>query len=534
MNRTFKFLQAHWSVIVTAVLACAAMLLGADGFAMAEVVEVPDNPPAASADHKGLETQLDKGASGTEARQAGLEAEDIDKAIAKFRTFHFPLYFDIVMNAQQSKADSYEKIHYRSGTNPLECSVTADVTATGTGIDEQLIVLTSGTDISAEDLTVLKEYSTVFAPSVQGYNKDGAESGDLALYVMKSNEEKATLRVLNPKAGTSTVLPGGTKLIVGATAGSESQMIVPPDNYMPVPTVEYLQKKIANIVYTDDWLKQIKKVPFFMDDLEENALYNFKRRNARSHWDGFGKKILVTVDANMGKEYVYFENGILRQIPMYFTIGDAITPNDLNAISKMQFTDNSANDSARAYCGKNMVEKLLNMETTTYRPFKFEEVQSEGGFKIRKWTSNFGDLDIVYDPTLNDIGYQDCMVVVDIKNAVRYVKREEKTDTQDMKKGTGQVREAQRKITSIIDCIALKGYNAILVGPASMVTKANTLGGINTWGQSAAELPATGLTDGMLVYLTAADGGFDAGALVQYDAASQSWHEYTGEIKANA
>lgn len=528
-----KFFKEHKMGIVSMFLVALAVVLGADsGFAMSEVTPVT-TPPATSADDKGLQTQYEKGASATQATETGFEEEEIEQMIATFRPFQFPLEYDIIKNARQVPVKSYHPKHYRSGSAVLETSTKSEVTATGTGKDEQKVAFTAS---NINNLKLLTECATVLFRGIKGYDVESGtkEAGDLMGYVLKNDDTTATVLLLNPKEGTSTVISTTTPVIICGTAGSESQMLVDPENYQPVGIEVYLQKKIANIVFTKDWLEQAKKVPFIEKDLRNNALYNFKRKNARSHWLGAKKKIIVSVNngQKMGDEAVYFEEGLLRQVIMYYSYNnDKIEFPDLNAIAKMEFAKNSVSNWARVYCGKNAIERLLNMDMTIYRNFKFEEYE-ENGMIIHGWKNNFGTMEFVHDPTLDDIGYEDFMVVTDIKNACRYVKREEKTDKVDMTKGAGEVREAQREIYSVIDCIALKGYNAILVGPADQIGHAAKVSPLSTIIKTSATVPTEDLTDGMIVYLTADSEGFKKDTLIQYDLATTTWSEYEGEVIA--
>jgi hypothetical protein len=239
------------------------------------------------------------------------------------------------------------------------------------------------------------------------------------------------------------------------------------------------------------------------------------------------KRIKVKAPNNLGEQYVYFEQGVLRQIPMFYPYADGkLDFADLNAIAKMQFAKYSANNEARVYCGKNAIERLLNIDMSIHKEVTFEDV-TEAGMTIRKWKNNFGTLEFVHNPTLDDIGYEDFFVVLDIKNAVRYVKRAERTDKQDMKKGTGEVQEAQREIFSMIDCIALKGYNAILVGPSEAMGMVAGLAAINNVYSTADALPGSP-KEGDIILLTADADTFKAGTIVTYK--DGKWVEFEGEI----
>ena len=517
----------YLSTIATMVLGVLAVALGADSAFAMSVVDVTTETTTAAADDKGLETQLTgKAATSTHATETEFEEEEIEQKIAVFRPYRFPLEYDIIKNAQQVSVKSYHPIHYRSGSNSLEATIKgAAATAGSTGLT-QTIVIPVGNLENAECLT---EWSTVYANGVKGYDVETGkiEDGDLCLFVTAVDSSNVTCMVLNPPADTKASLPIGTKLNVGITAGYEAQMVVEPDNFQPVAVEVYLQKKLSNIVFTDDWLEQAKKVPFIEKDIRNNALFNFKRKSARTHWLGTKKRIKVKAPNNLGEQFVYFEQGVLRQIPMFYPYANGVLQfADLNAIAKMQFAKYSANNEARVYCGKNFIERLLNIDMTVHKEIKFEDV-NEAGMTIRKWKNNFGTLEFVHDPTLDDIGYEDFCAVVDIKNAVRYVKRDQRTDKQDMKKGTGEVQEAQREIFSMIDCIALKGYNAILVGPSEKMGMIASLMAANNLYTTAATLDSNA-KEGTVVLLTADANGFASGTIVVKK--NGTWVEYEGEI----
>lgn len=509
-----------------ALLSVIAVVLGADSsFAMSVAAEVTTETTNATADDKGLETQLDgKAATATHATETGFEEEEIEQKIAVFRPYRFPLEYDIIKNAQQVAVKSYHPIHYRSGSSELEAKLsegnTLTIAAGATEVEIELSKFATGKEC-------LTAFSTVYVNGVNGYDENDVEDGCLCLFVTEVDKSKAYFYVLNGSKTKTITVTADKTFTLGTTAAYEAQMVVEPDNYQPVQKEVYLQKKLSNIVFTDEWMEQAKKVPFIEKDIRNNALFNFKRKNARTHWLGKKARIKVKVD-NLGEQFVYFEEGVLRQIPMFFPYANGVLSfADLNAIAKMQFTDYSANNEARVYCGKNAIERLLNIDMTVHKEITFEDV-NEAGMTIRKWKNNFGTLEFVHDPTLDDIGYEDFFVVVDIKNAVRYVKRDQRTDKQDMKKGTGEVQEAQREIFSMIDCIALKGFNAILVGPAENMGMVASLAALDNIYTRQDELPSNP-KEGQIVLLNKADGGFTDGDIVVYK--NGGWVLFHGEIR---
>ncbi len=538
--RLINFIKTHKLSILSLLLVAAAAALGADcSYAMAvDIVTGSGDEPEVQTkdsldaslqpDSVGLNTQQQGSATtATDTRDKGLEAEDIDPEVAKFRPFRFPIEWYVANKCKQVKSSSYEHSHYRSGATVLEDTYNKALTVKKAVVSVSCADFTNGGES-------LSECSEVFIPGVKGYADDGVTvDGDLALYVSQNDGDTIKLIPLNGNAAGVSV-PSGSTFIVAATACSESQMTVAPESYLPEKDTVYLQKKIANVIITDEWKEQAKKVPFITQDVLHNGLYNFKRKCARTHWLGRMKRIDAKVkELNGSVEAVYFEKGILRQIPMLYTFnGDDMQFEDFMGMTKLQFTENAANNYAVAFCGKNAITRIMKLanSVTTNKNIEFTDVK-EMGIKIRKWTDNFGTLDFVHDPTLDDIGYADFIAILDIENAVRYYKRNERQNTQDMKK-TGEAREAERTSISMIDCIALKGYNAVLVCPASKLDKAQSLGGISAYVTTAtADSPAT-LDTTKKYYLSASRDGFNAGTIIEYDKDLKVWKEFEGNIYA--
>lgn len=542
----FKFISTHKVGILSVLLMIAAAVLGADGsFAMAVEVAgtesggevTPDVQTeqtlraAAQEDNKGYDTQLQgKSATATDVRDAKLEAEDIDPKVARFRPFRFPIEWYIANKCQQVKSSSYEHSHFRSGATVLEDSNKSQIT-----IGKASVTLNCADfDNLAASLT---ECAEVFVPGVDGYAPDGVTvDGDLALYVMSNDDDKIKLVAINPKGTGNITIPAGSKFVVGATACSESQMLVAPETYLPEADTLYLQKKIANVIITDEWKEQAKKVEFITKDVLHNGLYNFKRKCARTHWLGRQGRLDVKVkELNGNREATYFERGILRQIPMVYAYsGTSFTFTDFMGMTRLQFAHNSENNRAVAFCGLKafqMIQEFAYNTSVHNGSIKFEDI-TEMGINVSRWHDALGILDIVHDPTLDDIGYDDRIAIIDIENAVRYYKRNEKQATQDMKK-TGESREAERTIISMIDCIGLKGYNAVLVTPASKLADALQLGGVSALVET---LPASvsstaGLDQSKMYYLGHAVGSFAAGTIIKYN--GSAWAEFDGELDAS-
>lgn len=554
-----NFIKKHKFILCAVVAGIATLIYGDPTgmiFAIAPVVladdpnpsdnmgtKGPDNPggrPADDAlqtDERGGQTQLQgKAATATDVRDAGLEAEDYDANVDNFRRFRFPIETYIANKCKPVKCDSYVHGHYRSGSTSLE-SIYGGNDITIKAKNNKIVVDRSGFD----NIECLIECSTVIVEGVGGYSGSGSSeqpNGELMLYVLsnKDENEKISFLVINGSEKENITIPGGSNFFVAATACSESQIRVASETYLPERATVFLQKKNMTCIITDEFERQGKKVKHLTADVRANALYNYKRKCARSHWLSAPSRFDVKVKETGNREAVYTEKGILRQVPMLYTHDNVITDDDLMAISSLQFTDNSASDHAVAFCGKREMKRIMkavNENSSRYRDASVVKVDKYG-IRIRQWEDNFGTIDIIYDPTLDDIGYENYMVVLDLDNAVRYYKRKEVDINQDMSK-TGENREAKAYNKSIIDCIALKGYNAVLVCPTSEINKAHKLGGLQASFKKIAKLPANGdLTASAKNYcyfLTEDDAGFSKGSLVVWDNDLGDWKEFEGLIK---
>lgn len=508
-----------------------AMLFGADAAMAMAVTDDTADAAGATVDEAGIKSDLSgTAASATQIREGDLADPEIDEYISKFRPYKFALDTDLRKKAKQQKVKGYEVEHYASGSTPLNGTIY------GTVASAETVTLRVGTEISKDDLKMLAPYTTLCLPNVMGYDEAGTmEEGALMLEVLERNANAAVLGAINgPISGGNMKvpeIPAGTEFMVCANACSESQMQVAPENYQPRPKTVYLQKKIVNMVMTDHFKEIVKKVPFYEQDLKDDALYNFRRKSSRTLWVGKQRKVKRMINDTMGEEFVYYSEGILRQITNMFAMDDTLSFSDLVAICKMQFTDYSVSNEAEVYCGKDFMEKLLNIDFTKHKDISFTAHQ-DIGVDIRSFNSTWGKLNFKHEQALDDLGYSGAAVVIDMKSATRYVKEDDKTQMVDMKKGAGETREATREMHTQIDCLALHGHNSILVGPSELLFKFKSPDKVTILVTSANLELGDKLVDGVVVYLTEASGDFAKGSLVQYSALTKTWTEYTGEIYA--
>lgn len=471
-------------------------------------------------------------ASSTQLREGGLLEKEWDSEIVKFYPFKTPILSIVRQMAKTVNIKNWSVSHQRVGGETLDGQVTQKIVAGDT-------VEINSTNFSGSIRPFYKG-TTVIVSGVPGY-KEGSKTkteGTLMLYVIESNGKKAVMQAVNgiPKNEGDTrenldnmtcpEIPVGTTLLAASSAASESQLTITPENFQPREKSVYVQKKLLNIVFTDDYEKVKKEQPITVADLKTDAIIKYNLRAERTYLMGIKSRFKAeTGDGQI--EDVYTSEGIINQLTNTYAIGDEYTLSDLIAISKLQFTEFSENNRCFAFCGKNAIERLENVKLEGSHQNDFIN-HNEFDLSFKRFKDTFGSIDFIWAQTLDLMGLSDFMVIFDPKASRRYVKIGKREQTNDMSKGGGEVRDAKRWIHQEADSVALRGYNSILVGPASKINKIATesLGAII----SAAKLPATP-AKGMKVALTKdyVNGGttYEAGTVYYYD--GSAWSVYAGQ-----
>lgn len=481
-------------------------------------------------------------ASSTQLREGGLLDKEWDSEIVKFYPFKTPLLSIVRRMAKTVNIKNWSISHQRVGGETLDGQTTQEIGGTST-------VEITPTSFSGSIRPFYKG-TTVFASGVPGYaaGSQSKTEGTLMLYVIEANGKRAVMQAVNGRPNTNgdsrdnldnmtcPKIPIGTTFLAGASAASESQLTITPENFQPREKEVYVQKKLLNIVFTDDYEKVKKEQPITVADLKTDAIIKYNLRAERTYL--LGCKSRFKAETGDGQiEDVYTSEGIINQLTNTYSIGDTYTLGDLIAISKLQFTEFSENDRCFAFCGKNAIERLENIKLEGSHQNDFVN-HNEFDLTFKRFKDTFGSIDFVWTQTLDLLGMSDFMVIFDPKASRRYVKIGKKEQTNDMSKGGGEVRDAKRWIHQEADSVALRGYNSILVGPADKIAKIATAS-LNAI-ISAKELPKNP-SKGMKVALTqnytlkgtnspTDDVKYEAGTVLYYT--GSAWVIYSGQDTA--
>lgn len=479
--------------------------------------------------------------SATQVRKGGLAEEDWDSEVEKYRPFRTPLLQVIRKITKSVPCSGYEKKHARVGGDTLDGKTTKAIEAVTAGGTIKL----NKSNFSGSLLPFYKG-STAIVPSVAGYERGSKTkvSGRLNLLVIEKTKDEVTLQALNGPAETDgtigetldtmgcPAIPANSKILCASTILSESQMLVPPENYQPRSEEVYLQKRAFSIIFTEEFEKIKKKAPHTVADMKEDALTKFLLRQERSYL--YGTKLKFLMETKDGaQEYAYSAEGIINQLTNSYGIGDTYTFADLIAIAKLMFTDFAESDEMYLFCGKNAIERLMKIELPKGRDVMFSTVK-QFDITFNQFKCSYGTLNFTWDSTLDYMDLEDCMIGADFKGARHYVKEKSKDKTNDLSKDGYDPRLAKRYMHWEADCVALRGYNSILVGPEDKISTLGASGVINNI-ISMSKLPDTP-HEGMIVALTA--DYTDSGTSTKYEKENVyiykggKWEIFSGQLIA--
>lgn len=481
--------------------------------------------------------------------------DEWDAGITQFQPWRTPLLSIARRVARKVNLQNWTVKHARIGGDTLDGKTSSAITQESDG------TLKLTTSNFGGSLKAFYKGTTVFCPFVSGYAEDGTTvEGCLELFVIDVTSSYVLVAAINgplksgatagdtyevrefPANGVSTNkgLPANCYLCAGASIAGESQLLITPENYQPRYEEFSVQKKLLNIVWTNDFEKVKKKMPWHVADVKANAIRNYNLRAERTYWMGAKTRIQV-VNGDQSVEDAYGSKGILWQVTNSYSVSRGnITIGDLIAISKLQHTTFSQNAHSYAFCGSTFMQWLLNLDMGTNKRIIWMEDVKNMDIDFKRLKTTFGTTDFTWDQGLDAIGMDEVCVVLDLEGATRYVKMGEKEFTNDMSKGAGEIRDAKREIHYEADCIALRGYNSIIVGPSDIIFSLPDTAS-RTSVVSSASFPSSP-ANGTIVALTAdytytpygesSAVTVQAGTVWEYSTSTHLWTEYQGYTSA--
>lgn len=366
-------------------------------------VQTTNNVSAASPNHTGGLTSLE-----IRANAADLIENPVDQNIVKIRPYANPID-TILRYAGAEQINNLEFGWYSIGTRPVwdktiaAASMNAaanakNVYGTVKVSDQSLFDVTDTVSVTANDGTELQLYI---------YKKDSTNG----LYFTVSEEQ-----MIDGGSGQNTIPAfGGTGtsasiLYVMGRSAAEKDVTSPALSVLPDKKIGYCQIFMMEIEQNTFAKIADKEVKFDLSEVEENVLFEYRRRMEGTWLRGRQGKVY---DPEKGT-YIYHTAGLLSQIQKTHTLYAGATDGNAEIVdlAKKVFKGNNGSKKRFAICGSDamaLISKLQGVE----RRQNAVETEVVFGITWSKMVTNFGQIDMVLHEQLDEYGMSDKMIIVD-------------------------------------------------------------------------------------------------------------------------
>ena len=464
---------------------------------------------------------------------AELVESKVNKYVTSYHAHLYPMHTDFLRLAQQIKVSSPTPVDYEVGEAIIDVttfneSVGNLTESNGSYTPGKAGAITLSLHGSDKDLFI--PCATVLVDNVSGFDENNKIDGSpLMLYVESVDNDGVHVIAVNGYEYQGQMytpsIPDASPLHIMATALSESEVEVEPSSMYPEPKQFFLQKKGCAMTYTKLFEEIEKKANWSVQDIKNTVLDKFRRECTYTMLAGAkGKR--RKKNSRTGVEYVYFQEGVLRQIRTGYQLDPEapLTLADLIGITKMVFGEFATTNVMDAYCGSDFIEKLLNIDLGDHREVSMTTTK-ELEVDVTTFKSTFGTLRFKHEYGLNRIsGMRNSCVIFSMQDAKRLYLTKGDTYKIDHAKGEGgEVRDAKSEYYIQNDCLALRGFNSMLVGPNVSIMGFSNIKKTVT---KVDALPSSGSAD-IIYYLPEDASGKTAGLYVW---ANAEWTPFVGEL----
>lgn len=335
--------------------------------------------------------------------------DDVDSNIVRIRPYANQL--DTILRYVGSKnITTFEFEYYKINSRSVGDKVTSFATPTTASTTKKGCIATIGlSNFGNFDLT-----DTLYVPGVTG--NDGKP---LVLYIYSKDEANQTFNVTCGEEQVVAVTGGGYAVPTIATttdvyamgrAAAEKDVLSPAVEFLPAKERGYCQRFMFQISISNYAKMADKEVKWDLNEIEEEALFDYRRRNEASFLFGRMDKIYDPAK----KTDIYLTGGITSQITKSYTLNSSATNGDKEVVDMMKFIfmGNNGSKERFAFGGSGAVAKISKMNGLVKQQ---EAVKTEVimGITWSKMVSNFGTINLAHHEILDEYGYTDKLIVID-------------------------------------------------------------------------------------------------------------------------
>ncbi len=327
---------------------------------------------------------------------------DVSKDVVKVRPNSTPLDA-VTRRIKKQKATSQITAYYSVGVMPKKSSISSVDTVGSSSAPGKLTVA---------DSTFFGVNDTIIIPTV-----NGKEGGFLTLYIQKmTDENQLVVQALNDDNTAITADLAGKEIIRIGFAGSEKDAQAPAMQALPDDKENYCQVFEAQCEETEFQRLTDKEVEWEMTDIEEQTIYEMKRKIEDTLMFGVKSKI----QDPLKKETIYTTEGMWWQAGSEFSYNadEDFENKTLTALSQRVFAGNNGSHNRVLFAGSDLIAKFQNLAYYE-RHIAASEEMTKFGVDFSVIVTKFGRLNIVHLELFDEVGMPGNGFVLDPTNAVR-------------------------------------------------------------------------------------------------------------------
>ncbi len=330
--------------------------------------------------------------------------KDIYEKVIKVRPGNTPID-TITRKAKRRKCKSQITEFYSMGVMPTNSTLK---TAVAQNTSQNALTTIDITDANFFDVN-----DTILVPSVEISEANG---GYLMLYVQKKTDDgKFVVLAANTTQNRMPAIPQGAELVRMGFAGAEKDAQCPAMQGLPTKSRNYCQVFEKQVEESEFQKLTSKEVEWNMTDVEEQAVYDYKRAVEFSLLFGSMSEIFDSLK----KETVYTTQGMWWQAENEFEYqkNGSFDNTTLSALSKEVFSGNNGSDRRFLFAGADLIEKLQNLEVT--RTINDENEYVKLGMTFSSIVTKFGRLEVIHAEVFDQMGLPGNGFVLDPANIQR-------------------------------------------------------------------------------------------------------------------
>lgn len=343
---------------------------------------------------------------------ADLDMDYVSKLVTEMRPAATPL--DTIMRQirKATPIKSWVSEYYAVDSRPMYDTVKTAYTKSGDGH--------TTTDLNVNNISMWATDDTVMVRGISG-----SDSLDLVCFVISKNVSAATIKIqpLNGTAGSGTTageliipatIPINTRLVRLGSCKHELDAQTSPYAILPVKASNYVQRFMAQVEESTYQRIHAKEVDWNFTDYEAQNIYDMKAMMEQSFI--FGVKSLFEDKVNNKERYS--TGGVIRFITKALEYGLGGTDRTIDNATFVDWTQsifagNSGSDTRFLFGGNGLMANL-NKVDTVIKQIESKQTFVKWGLTFKEIETNFGLLRFYHHPMLDQAGWSDYGIVLDL------------------------------------------------------------------------------------------------------------------------